>query len=312
MRVIITGGSGLIGRALSVDLVAGGYEVIVLSRRPERVFDLPAGVRAAGWDARTAAGWGHLADGAAAVVNLAGENLAGAGFLPSRWTDERKRSIRDSRMWAGQAVVQAVDAARQKPRVVIQSSGIGYYGARGDEWVTEEGSAGDGFLARLAVDWEVSTAPVEAMGVRRAVVRSGMVLSTAGGSLPRLLLPFRLFVGGPMGSGRQWVSWIHLVDEARAIRFLIENEAASGPFNLGAPNPLTNAAFSRVLGRVLRRPSFLRLPAFVLGTLFGEVASVLLTGQRALPRRLQELGFVFEFPEAEGALRQLLRPKGGS
>jgi uncharacterized protein (TIGR01777 family) len=309
MRVIITGGTGLIGRALADHLAEGGYEVIVLSRRPARVTDLPAGVRAVGWDARTAAGWGPLADGAVAIVNLAGENLAGRGFLPSRWTDERKRLIHDSRLQAGQAVVHAVEAAAKKPGVVIQSSGIGYYGDPGDKQLTEDDPVGDGFLPRLAVEWEGSTAAVEAMDVRRAVVRSAMVLSVAGGSLPRLLLPFRFFVGGPMGSGRQWVSWIHLLDEVRAIRFLIENKAARGPFNLTAPNPLTNAQFSRVLGRVLRRPALLRLPAFVLRTLFGEVSSVLLSGQRALPRRLQELGFTFMFPEAEGALRKLFEPK---
>jgi uncharacterized protein (TIGR01777 family) len=301
VRVVITGGTGLIGRALSADLASDGHEVIVLSRWPQRVTGLPASVRAERWDARSADGWAHLADGADAIVNLAGENI-GAG----RWTEERKRRILDSRLDAGRAVVQAVERASQKPAVVIQASGIGYYGPRGDEEIAEDEAPGQDYMAQLAVRWEDSTAPVEALGLRRATIRSGVVLSAQEGALPRMLLPFRLFVGGPLGSGRQWFSWIHLEDEAAAIRFLIENEAASGPFNLTAPNPLTNAQFSRVLGRVMGRPAFMPTPGFALRLLFGEMAALLLDGQRGVPRRLLGLGFQFRFPEAEAALRDLL------
>jgi uncharacterized protein (TIGR01777 family) len=308
MRTIITGGTGLIGRALAANLAADGHEVILLSRNPERATGLPQGVRAERWDARTAEVWGHLADGADAIVNLAGANLAGEGFFPSRWTADRKRLIRDSRVNAGRAVVQATEQASQKPRVVIQASGVGYYGFRGDEQITEDDQAGDDFLGRLACDdWEPSTAPVEELGVRRAIIRSGAVLSARGGALPRLSLPFRLFVGGPMGSGKQWFPWIHLQDEVAAIRFLVENQEASGPFNLSAPNPLTNAQFARVLGRVMGRPSLVPIPGFAMRLAFGEVASVLLAGQRVIPRRLLDLGFQFRFPHAEAALRDLLR-----
>jgi uncharacterized protein (TIGR01777 family) len=307
VRVIITGGTGLMGRALSESLLADNHEAIILSRSPERAKDLPAGAQAVAWEGRTAEGWGHLADGADAIVNLAGANLAGESFFPSRWTDERKALIRESRAYAGQAVVEAVDQASQKPGVVIQASGVGYYGAHGDEIVTEEGKAGRGFGARVASEyWEPSTAPVESMGVRRVVIRSGPVLSTDGGALPRQLLPFRLFVGGPMGSGKQWYSWIHMADQVAAIRFLIKNEAASGPFNLTAPNPLTNAQFAKVVGRVMGRPSFVPLPGFALELAFGEVAGVLLEGQRAVPQRLVDLGFEFQFPEAQAALEDLL------
>lgn len=308
MRTIITGGTGLIGRALAANLAADGHEVILLSRNPERATGLPQGVRAERWDARTAEGWGHLADGADAIVNLAGANLAGEGFFPSRWTTDRKRLIRDSRVNSGRAVVQATEQASQKPRVVIQASGVGYYGFRGDEQITEDDQAGDDFLGRLACDdWEPSTAPVEELGVRRAIIRSGAVLSARGGALPRLSLPFRLFVGGPMGSGKQWFPWIHLQDEVAAIRFLVENQEASGPFNLSAPNPLTNAQFARVLGRVMGRPSLVPIPGFAMRLAFGKVASVLLAGQRVIPRRLLDLGFQFRFPHAEAALRDLLR-----
>jgi uncharacterized protein (TIGR01777 family) len=307
MRYIITGGTGMLGTALATDLVADGHEVIALSRTPATRKGLPEEVRVVGWDARTAEGWEHLVEGAGAIVNLAGANLAGKGFLPSRWTDERKRAIRESRINAGHAVTAAVAQAREKPGVVVQASGVGYYGFRGDEPVTEKGDAGEDFLARLAAeDWEPSTAPVEEMGVRRVIVRTAAVLTPEEGALRLLMLPFRLFVGGPMGRGDQWLSWIHPQDEVRAIRFLVEHDQANGPFSLAAPNPVTNAEFARTLGKVLNRPSWLPLPAFAMRLAFGEVSNVVLEGQRAVPRRLQELGFAFRFPDLEAALRDLL------
>jgi uncharacterized protein (TIGR01777 family) len=301
MRVIITGGTGLIGRALAADLVMDGHDTIVLSRRPERATGLPSETRVERWDAQTARGWGALADGADAIVNLAGESIG------RRWTASRKRRIRESRLNAGSAVVQAVEHASVKPRVVVQASGVGYYGPRGEREIVEEESPGSGFLGQLAIDWEASTVPVEGMGVRRAVIRSGVVLSTEGGALPPMLLQSRLFLGGPLGSGRQWLPWIHIIDEVRAIRFLVEHERARGPYNLVSPNPLTSVAFNRVLGRVLRRPAFLPVPAFALRLLAGEMSTVLLDGQRAVPRHLLGLGFAFRFPNAEEALRDLLR-----
>ncbi len=303
MRVIIAGGTGLIGRALAADLVQDGHHVIVLSRTPERYTGrLPAGVQVERWDARRAEGWAHLADGADAIVNLAGENIA-AG----RWTPERKRRIRESRLNAGRAVVEAVQAASNRPRVVVQASAVGYYGPCGDEEVTENHPPGSDFLARVCVEWEASTAPVEELGVRRPILRTGIVLSTEGGALPRMLPPFKLGLGGRLGSGRQWFPWIHIRDEVRAIRFLVEREDASGPYNLTAPNPVTNAEFTRALGRVLGRPALLPVPALALKVLFGEMATVLLDGQRAVPRRLLEAGFSFEFTDVEAALRDLLK-----
>jgi uncharacterized protein (TIGR01777 family) len=308
MRVVITGGTGLIGRALSANLASDGHEVIVLSRSPERATHLPDGVRAERWDARTAEGWAHLADGANAIVNLAGASLAGEGFFPTRWTDERRRVIRDSRINSSRAVVEAVAQAEQKPRVVVQSSAVGYYGFHGDEVLTEEAEPGEDWAARFtAEEWEPSTAPVEEMGVRRVVARTGVVLSTEGGALPRLLLPFRLFAGGPMGSGNQWYSWIHAQDEARALRFLIESEEASGAFNLTAPNSITNGELARLIGKLMGRPAFIPVPGFAMRLAFGEVADVVLKGQRAVPKRLLDLGFEFRFPTAEAALKDLLR-----
>lgn len=303
MRVIITGGTGLIGRALAADLAQEGHEVIVLSRSPERHADrLPAGVRAERWDARTSEGWAHLADGADAIVNLAGESIA-AG----RWTPERKTRIRESRLNAGRAVVEAVQAATNRPRVVVQASAVGYYGPCGDEEVTEDHPPGSDFLARVCVEWEASTAPVEELGVRRPILRTGIVLSAEGGALPRMLPPFKLGLGGRLGSGRQWFPWIHIRDEVRAIRFLVEQENASGPYNLTAPNPVTNAEFTQALGRVLGRPALFPVPALALKLIFGEMATVLLDGQRAVPRRLLDAGFTFEFTDVETALRNLLK-----
>jgi len=307
MRVIIPGGTGLIGRALSADLAADGYEVIVLSRAPQKTEGLPAGVRAERWDGSTADGWAPLADGADAIVNLAGASISGEGLLPTRWNDERRRLIRESRLNAGSAVVDAVGRAGRKPRVVIQASGIGVYGPRGDDPIAEDEPAGRDFLAAFAAnDWEPSTAPVEAMGVRQVIIRSAIVLSKTGGALRPMLLQFRLFAGGTIGSGKQWISWIHLKDEARAIRFLIENPSAAGPFNLVAPQAVTNAEFARTLGRVMGRPSWLPIPGVVMKAAFGEVADLLLTGQRGVPQRLTGLGFQFRFPELEGALRDAL------
>ncbi|MGD8398232.1 MAG: TIGR01777 family oxidoreductase [Anaerolineae bacterium] len=307
MRVIITGGTGQIGSDLAADLAADGHEVIVLTRSPEQATGLAPGVRPVGWDGRTAKGWGHLADGADAIVNLAGANLAGSGFFPARWTEERKRIIRDSRVHAGEAVVEAVAQAQQKPGVVIQASGVGYYGDRQEGPVTEDDPPGDGFLARMAADaWEPSTAPVEEMGVRRAIIRTGGVFDADEGALPRLVLPFRLFVGGTIGGGDQWIAWIHQRDEVRAIRFLIEDPGASGPFNLTAPESVTNREMAKTLGRVLGRPVWIPLPGFVMRLAFGEVASVLLEGQPAVPQRLLERGFAFKFPDPESALRDLL------
>ncbi|HXF68566.1 MAG TPA: TIGR01777 family oxidoreductase [Thermoflexus sp.] len=299
MRVLITGGTGFLGQALSQRLAEAGYEVIVLSRRPERA-TLPPGVRAVRWDGRSAAGWGDLVDGAFALINLAGESIG------QRWTEATKRRIRESRLNAGRAVVEAIAAARAKPQVLLQASAVGYYGPRGEERLTEEDPPGDDFLGRLAVEWEASTQPVEAMGIRRVLLRTGLVLDRDGGALARLLPLFQLFLGGPIGSGRQGWSWIHRADWVEAVKFLMERPEAHGPYNLTAPQPVSNAEFSRTLGRVLGRPAWLPAPAFALRLVFGEGADFLLTGQFVLPRRLLEAGFVFRYPDLESALRAIL------
>lgn len=306
MRVIISGGTGLIGSALSKNLAADGHEVIVLSRNPAK-YSFPAGIRGETWDGKTADGWGYLADGADAIVNLAGEPIAGPGLLPSRWTQERKQRIRQSRIDAGTAVSQAITAAATKPQVLIQSSGIDYYGdVPSDQIITEDAPNGTGFLADVTVDWENSTAAVEAMSVRRVIIRTGIVLSLESGALPITVLPFKLFAGGPLGSGQQWWPWIHLDDEVRAIRFLLERETAVGPYNLCTPNPLKNKDFAKTIGRIMNRPAFMPAPPFAIKLALGEIAAIVLDGRRAMPQKLQKDGFEFNYPKADAALMDLL------
>ena len=301
MRVLITGGAGLVGRALAEDMAGDGHDVVVLSRDPERAGKLPERVGIERWNAHTADGWGSLADGASAIVNLAGENIA-AG----RWTSRQKNRIRDSRLHAGRAIVQAVEAAARKPGVIIQASGIGYYGDHKDDKVIEETSPGDDFLARLAIEWEASTYGLQESGIRWATIRTGVVLSNEGGALPRMIVPARFLFAGRFGSGRQWFPWIHIADEVKAIRFLIDNEAASGPYNLVAPNPVTNSEFITYLGNELDRPVLIAMPALALRVLLGEMSIELLKSQRAVPNRLLQMGFEFEYNDVSEALHDLI------
>ncbi len=306
MRIVITGGTGLIGRALSADLIQKGYEVVVLSRNPVRRAGMPGGVSVLGWDGQTCRGWSELADGAGAIVNLAGASLAGNSLLKMRWTVERKREIVSSRVQAGSAVVDAVRTVEHKPPLVLQVSAVGYYGPRGRERITEKDGAGKDFSAEICMNWESSTAQVENFGVRRVITRLGVVLSRDGGALPRQMLPFRLFTGGPIGNGQQGYSWIHIVDVCRAIRFFIETPSAEGIFNLTSPQPLTNAEFGRALARAMHRPFWLPIPALFFKTAFGEASSVLLEGQKVYPQRLLNLGFEFQYPEVGAALANIV------
>jgi uncharacterized protein (TIGR01777 family) len=306
MRIIITGGSGMIGSRLSRSWANDGHEVIVLSRNPGKS-TLPRGARAERWDARTAEGWGQLADGAFAIVNLAGESLPGSGLVPARLTAERKRRVQESRLLAGQAVTAAVEAALNKPQVVYQMSGVDYY-PPGEQMVTEESQAGTNFVAHVVADyWEPPTAPVEQMGVRRVIGRTASTLNLENGPLPLSVLQFNLFAGGRLGSGKQWFPWVHVDDAVRAIRFLVENGAARGVYNIVAPEAVTNNQYTKALGRVMNRPTLIPVPAFALKAVLGEVAALALEGRPVSPQKLLDLGFEFRFPRLEDALRDLLK-----
>lgn len=301
MRVVITGGSGLVGRALAAELLGAGHEVRVTSRDPASVTAMPPGVELAQWDTASAERFAELVDGVDAVVHLTGE-----GISDGRWTEERKRRIRESRVRSTTAAAEAIGAVEARPRILLQASGVDYYGARGDEVLTEESDSGEGFLAELCRDWEAAGAAVAEHGVRHVATRGSLVLAAEGGALPKMALPFRFFVGGPVASGRQWMSWVHLEDEVAAMRFLLEEPSATGAYNLSAPEPVRNRDFSRALGRALHRPSLIPVPAFALKILFGEMAGLLIGGQRVLPARLQEAGYTFRHPRVAEALVDVL------
>lgn len=307
MLVIVAGGTGLIGRQLTKELARNGHEVIILSRNPHKVISVPKGVEVVAWDGVSSQGWGERVNEAQALVNLAGESVSGGGLFPNRLTDERKKRIRDSRVLSSKAMVEAIQAAEVKPKVLVQSSAIGYYGFHADEKLNEDSPPGDDFFAEWR-EWEKVFEPVEDMDLRRVIIRSGIIFSTGRGSaLNPLVLQVRLFAGGPIGSGDQYVSWIHEADEARAIRFLIENEEARGGFNLTAPNPATQAEVGKAIAKTLSRPFYLPAPEFAFKLAFGEIAAVVTKGQRVIPERLLELGFEFQFPELQPALQDILK-----
>lgn len=300
MRIIITGGSGLLGRILTDKLTAEGHELLILSRNPAQVRGLPTGAKAIGWDGRTAAGWGDLITAETAIINFAGANI-GEG----RWTAARKKEILESRVLAGQAVVAAVASAAHKPTVVIQSSAVGYYGNRGDELLGETAAPGQDFTAEVCVAWEQAAEPLTAH-TRLVTIRTGVVLTTEGGALAKMLTPFKLFAGGPFGSGKQWFPWIHLEDEIGAIWHLLHHPSAQGTFNLTAPGVLRNGEFAKMLGKVMNRPAIAAVPSFALRLALGEMADLVLHGQRATADKLLASGYQFQFPQAEAALQHLL------
>ena len=304
MRVIVTGGTGFIGSALCRELLAAGHLPVVLSRDPQRALArLGAGVEAARWEPGRGGDWQQTLDGADAVINLAGESIA-AG----RWTAARKAAIRDSRVASTRSLVEAIGRAGRRPKVLLNASATGYYGPRGDDPVTEDDSPGDDFLARVCRDWEAEARAAEAFGVRVALVRTGVVLGRGGGALARLLPPFKLFIGGPLGNGRQGFPWVHLADVIGVYLWALQDEAATGPLNATGPRPITNKQFCQALGRVLGRPCWAPVPGLALKLLLGEMAeALLLQGRKVLPARTEQLGYRFKFPTAEAALRDILR-----
>ena len=290
MKILLTGATGFIGRRLAALAQSRGHQVLPVSRKlVSGCFDwspasLEAGVAAAD-----------------AIVHLAGENLFGR-----RWTEAQKKVLIESRVETTSRLASL--AAQRRPVAFLSASAIGYYGPSERQGLDENAPAGQDFLAQLSRRWEEATAPAGAAGVRTVLLRSGVVLGREAGALKQMLPPFKLGVGGPIGSGRQWLSWIHIADEVGLILFLLESQAASGPFNLTAPNPVTMREMARTLGKVLHRPAVLPVPGFALKAALGEVADVLLTGQHVVPRCALEAGYSFQFPALDGALRDVLAP----
>jgi uncharacterized protein len=294
MKTLVAGGSGFIGTALVRFLRAAGEEAWILTRRvPKNEYEIH-------WDGSSVAGWSERVAEMDAVVNLTGYGLE---HWP--WTKSRKKRFHDSRVLPGHALVSAIRASARRPRVFLQFSGINRYGLSGDSIADETTPAADDFLARLTVDWESATEPLEDLGVRRVIVRNAVVLDSNGGMFPLMSRPIRFMLGGPLGNGRQAVPWIHLADQVQASYFLLRNEAAAGPFNLIAPNPTSNAEFMHAIAKVIHRPYWFRTPAILLRAALGEMSDMVLQGRSAKPKRLLELGYRFLYPDIKAAVENL-------
>lgn len=294
--ILITGASGLIGRRLTQELEAAGYAVLKAVRRQTHRDDEVRWVPERGEIDAT-----RLA-GIHAVVHLAGANVAG-----QRWTEHYKQEIRESRVKGTRLIAQALAGLSEKPRALVCASAIGYYGDRGDKVLTESSRPGQGFLPTVCTAWEESCQAARDAGIRTVNTRIGVVLSQRGGALKRMLLPFKLGLGGVVGPGTQYMSWMALDDIARALRFVLENDAMAGPVNLVSPHPVTNREFTKTLGTMLGRPTLVPMPAFLARWAFGEMGEeLLLSSTRVRPDKLQEAGFDFQYPELEGALRHIL------
>ncbi len=301
MRLAVAGGTGFIGSALCARLLEAGHFLTLLTRRPAPLTISP-NKKWQTWDGTSPGSWEAALEGIDGVINLAGEPLA-----EKRWSEEQKKKIRDSRIDSTRALVTAISKARQKPKFLLNGSAIGYYGSHGNEALTEAAQAGDDFLARVCREWEAQAEKAENYGLRVIRLRTGIVLGESGGVLAKMLLPFKLFVGGPPGGGSQWMSWIHLEDEIGLIEFLIANGGAKGAVNATAPNPVIMKEFCSTLGKVLRRPSWAPVPAFALRLVLGEMSDMLLTGQRVLPERAQKLGYSFRYSDVYQALKACMR-----
>jgi len=310
MNILITGGTGLIGQALIEKLLDDGHQISILTRNIEKAkTEIPVGISAYPWNGANTEGWSRIIEEMDAVINLAGESIAGdslPAILTRHWTPEQKTRIKQSRLQSSRALSEAIQNASKKPEVFIQASAVGFYGPQGSNIITEQSSTGNDFLSEVCQSWEESSMEIEKMGVRRVILRTGLVLSSKGGILPLMLLPFRLFVGGPIGSGEQYISWIHIEDQVNAIRYLLTNENSNSAYNLTAPTPVTSKEFGQIAGKVLKRPSYLPVPSFALKLILGEKATLVLDGQRAIPDKLLEEGFDFKFGSLELALQNLI------
>lgn len=302
MQIVVAGGTGFIGRPLCALLCQEGHRVTLLTRRREEAQrSCGSTVTAVEWNGREAGSWEHCLDGTDAVINLAGAPIADC-----RWTEARKRWLTESRVLTTRLLAEAMSRRTSKPRTLVSASGIGYYGASEDRVLDEDAARGEGFLADLCLAWEAEALRAAEFGVRVVTLRTGMVLEQDGGALAKMLLPFKLFAGGPIMPGTQWVSWIHRRDHIGLIRWILMTPNVSGPVNAVAPEAVTMNRFCEVLGQVLHRPSWLPVPSFALQVALGELGTLMTTGQRVTPAKALSGGYLFHYPTLEPALRAIL------
>lgn len=298
MKIILIGATGFIGQRLVKQLESKHSQLIIVSRNKEKAAKIfPKLSDFAEWNGRDENSLTAIINGSDAMINLAGESIAGG-----RWTEKQKQKILQSRIQSTQAVVNAINKTEKKPEVLLQASAISFYGAHPDKIFDESANSGQGFLTEVSLKWEQAAQGLD-KSVRLIFLRTGIVLDSEGGALPKMMMPFKFGIGGHIGSGRQWFSWIHIDDEVRAIEFLLENEKVSGAFNLTAPNPVTMKIFAKTLGKSINKPSWLHVPAFVIKLLMGQMGKeMLLNGQQVVPKKLMEAGFTFRFTEVDEAL----------
>ena len=302
MNIVVTGGTGFVGRALCAELLHRRHTVTILTTHREQVLHRPdVHVNSVEWNARDTGPWEQVLEAADAVINLAGAPIAEA-----RWTEARKQLITDSRVLTTRLLVRTLSRCSSKPITFIGASGIGYYGASDDRCLDEGAARGQGFLADLCLAWEAEALRAAEFGARVVILRTGMVLEQDGGALPKMLLPFRLFAGGPIMPGNQWVSWIHRRDHIGLIQWALATATVSGPINAVAPEPVMMKTFCEVLGRVVHRPSWLPVPRLVLDVLLGELGTLMTTGQRVIPAKAMAGGYTFQYPMLEPALQAIL------
>ena len=301
MKIFITGGTGFVGSRLTSRLIQEGNEVTILSRSGGGPAREPGGISYIQGDPTQKGPWQEAIGSHEVIINLAGASIF------SRWTEERKRAILESRIHTTRNIVEGIPSRAEKPIAFLSTSAVGYYGFCGDEELVEDSPPGNDFLSRLAVEWEGEALKAEEKEVRVVLMRFGIVLGEGGGALGQMIPLFKKYIGGPLGSGKQWFSWIHVQDLAGAIVFLMNHPEISGPVNLCSPNPVRNRDLAEALGKALRRPSFLTAPGFMLRWVLGEFGSVLLEGQRVIPRRLLDRGFVFQYPGIDQALQHIIR-----
>jgi uncharacterized protein (TIGR01777 family) len=300
MDILITGGTGFVGSHLTSRLVREGHRVTIITRTVKETGQTSSGVSHLQADPTQKGPWQDKVKDFDAIVNLAGASIF------SKWTDDYKKLIRESRMRTTQNIVEGIPSNPDHPMTLFSTSAVGYYGFHGDEELAEDSPPGNDFLARLAVEWEAEALKAGEKGSRVVITRFGIVLGEKGGALGQMVPLFKKFIGGPIGSGRQWFSWVHIKDLAEAFLFLMKHPEVSGPANLCAPHPVRNKDLAKALGRVLHRPSFMPAPGFMIKLVLGEFGSIILEGQRVIPRKLLTSGFIFQYPEIEKALLDIV------